>query len=352
MTGAILSVAYPFAAVGPDAAGGAEQVLSAVESAIVRSGRRSIVIAQEGSRVAGECVALPRVDAVLTEAARDAVRRQCRTAIEAVAAREAVDLIHFHGIDFPSYRPDLDVPMLATLHLPADWYDPSIFRPGPRPLWLNPVSATQAAACPSSANLLAPIENGVPVDRLQAIRVRKRDFALVLARICPEKGVHLAIEAARATDIDLVIAGEVFAYPEHQRYFADEIAPRLDSRRRFVGPVGFARKRRLLHAAQCLLVPALVDETSSLVAREAIACGTAVVAFRRGALPEAVRDGETGFLVDDVAGMAAAIARARDIDPEWARAVARERFSLDGMTGRYLGLYRELTAAHRRRGAA
>ena len=340
MARTVLSVAYPFAPVGPDASGGAEQILSAVEQAVVASGRRSIVIAQAGSHVAGELVPAPRLDGALTEESRAGARRLVREAILAVLRRNRVDAVHFHGVDFFEYLPDCDdVPMLATLHLPANWYPPAVFGPGRPSLWLNPVSATQAATCPAASNLLEPIDNGVPVERLQAARHSKRAFALMIARICPEKGVHLGIEAAKAADCDLLIAGELYPYPEHEAYFREEVAPRLDRRRRFIGPVGFARKRRLLTAARALLAPALADETSSLVAREAIACGTPVVAFRRGALPETVRDGVTGVLVDDVQGMAAALRQLGRIDPERCRAEARERFPLERMTAQYLALY-------------
>ncbi|WP_460450751.1 glycosyltransferase [Alsobacter sp. SYSU BS001988] len=350
----VLSVAYPFAPVGPDAVGGAEQIQAALDAAVVAAGWRSIVVAQAGSQVSGRLEPTLAVDGQLTEQARAAARRRHREAILAVLRREPVDLIHFHGVDFAECLPDVPglPPMLATLHLPAAWYPQEIFRPGKERLWLNPVSRTQAGTCPASPRLLAPIPNGAPVRALQA-RHARRGFALMLARICPEKGVHLALDAAKAAGVPLIVAGELFAYAEHQDYFAREVAPRLDALRRFVGPVGFARKRRLLSAARCLLVPALAEETSSLVAREAIACGAPVIAFRRGALPETVDDGETGFIVDDVAGMAAAIGRAGMIDPERCRQVARERFSLEAMTGRYLDLYARLAGAGRiREGAA
>jgi glycosyltransferase involved in cell wall biosynthesis len=349
----ILSVAYPFAAVSADAAGGAEQVLFALDRALCEAGHRSIVLAQSRSRVAGRLVAGRAVEGALTEEARAAVRREVRETIMRLLREEAIDLVHFHGIDFADYLPDANTPMLGTLHLPPAWFPASLFAQNRDKLWLNPVSASQAAACPPSRSLLPPIENGVPVDALQAVRITRRGYAMVLARICPEKGIHLAVEAAGLAGMSLLIAGDLFPYPEHERYFREEVAPRLDRRRRFIGPVGFARKRRLLAAARCLLVPSLVDETSSLVAREAIACGTPVIAFRRGALAETVEHGVTGFLVDGVEDMASAMARASELDPEAARRIARERFGVDGMARRYLGLYQELVdAGGRRRGAA
>jgi glycosyltransferase involved in cell wall biosynthesis len=188
--------------------------------------------------------------------------------------------------------------------------------------------------------LLPPIENGV-ADHFFTPRHAKRDFALVLARICPEKGVHLAIAAAKRANVPLLIAGEVFSYPEHQAYFEQEVRPRLDRWRRFIGPIGLARKRRLLAAARCLLVPSLVPETSSLAAREALASGTAVIGFPRGALLEVLEHGRTGFLVNDEREMAKAITRAPTVVTTECRRSAR-RFSLQKMTSKYIETYRAL----------
>ena len=102
---------------------------------------------------------------------------------------------------------------------------------------------------------------------------------------------------------------------------------------KLVGAVGGAEKERLLRGAQCLLLPTLAPETSSLVAMEAAAAGTPVVAYRSGAVPEVVEDGVTGFLVDGVEAMARAIGRVGEIDREACRRVARERFSLESDGG-------------------
>ncbi len=340
----VLSVAYPFAPVTPDPVGGAEQVLAAVDRALVTAGRRSVVVAQEGSAVAGELVPIPAVRGEITPAERARVHAAVRDAVAGVLARGGVDLVHLHGIDFPAYAPPPGPPTLATLHLPVAWYDPAALRrPG---LQLNAVSPHQAAGAPADLGPLSVVENGVDVDAFDLDLPRGGDLA-ALGRICPEKGLHLALDAARRLDARLFVAGACFAYGEHRRYFDREFAPRLDARRRWIGPVGGDSKRRLLATARAVVIPSLAPETSSLVAREAAAAGAPVVAFRSGALAEAVEDGRTGWLVDPeagAAGLADALARVDEIDPIACKAAARARFPLRRMTDGYLALHDRLIA--------
>lgn len=345
MTLTVLSVAYPFAPVGLDAVGGAEQVLSQLDHALVKAGHRSIVVACEGSKAAGTLVPVPAIAPPL-DGLKEAAWESHRRTIAAALDQWPVDIVHMHGLDYFAYLPAPGIPVLCTLHCPLTWYPWEALWPGRPDTWLHCVSQTQQATLMPKMPVLAPIENGVPVDALQA-RHAKRDFALSLGRICPEKGVHLAITAAKEADLPLLIAGEVFGYEAHRSYFADVVEPLLDAKRRYIGPVGFARKRRLLTAARCLLVASPEAETSSLVAREALACGTPVIAFANGALPESVHDGRTGFLVEDVSAMAAAIRRAGDIDPAVCRGFARDHFSFDRMVARYLETYEAVIATAR-----
>lgn len=337
----VLSVGYPLAPVSPDSAGGAEQVLRTLDLALVAAGHRSIVVAPEGSRVQGELHPIPHRAGQLDDAAKRAAQNDTREVIAGVMARRGVDVVHLHGIDFHAYLPPPGVPVLATLHLPPDWYPDETLHPRRPDTWLHCVSQAQHDVCPASPSLLRPIENGVAVEALTAAHAKRR-FVLFLGRICPEKGVHLAIAAARRAGVPIVLAGQVYPYAEHQRYFETAVRPHLGPGCRFVGPVGFARKRRLLTAARCLLVPSLAAETSSLVAREAAACGTAVIAFPNGAMAETVEQGRTGFLVNNVDGMASAIGVSVDIDPATCRAVAARRFSDVRMTAAYLDLYARL----------
>lgn len=340
MSLAVLNVAFPFAAVGEDAVGGAEQVVAQLDRALVEHGHRSIVVACASSRVAGQLVALPEPPLRLDEDARAKTHPLVRAAIARVLHEHAVDLIHLHGIDHAAYLPHDGPPALVSLHLPLDWYAAAALRPRRPRTWLLPVSQDQSRRAPGDVALLPPIGNGVRLPERRG--PGRRGFALALGRLCPEKGFDDALDAARRADVPLLLAGHVFPWREHQRHFEDAILPRLDARRRWIGRVGGSRKRRLLAAARCLLVPSRVAETSSLVAMEALAAGTPVIAYRAGALVDIVEHGVTGYLVDDVEAMAAAIAAVDRLDPETCRQQARRRFDLRRVMARHLALYRTL----------
>ncbi len=344
MTLTVLSVAYPLAPVRPDSVGGAEQILGLIDHALFRAGQRSVVIACEGSQTAGELISNGPLPAQLDGDAQLTAQSRTRDAIRRALRNHPVDLIHMHGVDFAAYLPETDVPVLATLHLPPSWYPQDIFTNHAN-LWLHCVSAAEREACPPDAKLLPDIPNGVPIP--DGPLEHKESFALSLGRICPEKGFHLALEAARRAGTPFVLAGEVFGYREHQDYFDHQIRPLLQGEAAFIGPARGECKRRLLAQARCVLIPSLVPETSSLVALEAMAAGTPVIAFPAGALAGLVEDGKTGFLVNNASEMADAIGRAADISPVACRQHVAENFSADRMTARYLDLYRSAAAVSR-----
>jgi glycosyltransferase involved in cell wall biosynthesis len=337
----VLNVAYPFAHVGPDAVGGAEQVLFQVESALANAGHQSLVLACEGSKTTGKLFPTSTCSEPITEEIRQKHWRECTLKIREICFEWKVDLVHYHGIDFYHYLPPEKMPALVTLHLPPSWYPTTVLKNHRNDTWFHCVSRSQMDQCPPEVNLLPVIENGVS-ELFAQKTFRKRNYAICLGRICPEKGFHLAADAARQAGLPFVIAGAVFPYQAHQEYFNQEIRPRLGSRCRFLGPIGFRQKHRWLGRARCLLLPSLVPETSSLVAMEALACGTPVVAFATGALPGIIEHGKTGFLVNNPQEMAAAIRNVGEIDPQACRQAAQTRFSLQRMCGRYLNCYQTL----------
>jgi len=337
----VLNIGFPLATVTPSTPGGAEQILSSIDEALVEAGHRSVVVAPAGSCCQGELVATAPLGFELDEDGHAKACEEQRRAIQRALFDFPIDLIHMHGLDFHRYLPSTNVPILITLHLPPDWYPREIFKARRQDFHLVCVSHSQARSCPPGAQIEAVIENGVP---MPDFHVRpKSDYVVALGRICPEKGFHLALEAATKAGLPLVLAGKVFGYSAHQQYWSQEIAPRLKDGHHFIGPVGPTKKHQLLTHARCLVVSSLVDETSCLVAMEAMACGTPVVGLRRGALGEIVEHGRTGFLVDRPEQLPDAILDAKRLSPIACREHARDHFSSSRMTRHYLQLYGHLT---------
>src|SRR5437879_3127036 len=139
----ILSVAYPFTPVGPDAVGGSEQILTLLDRELSKAGHNSWVVAVKGSRVKGHLIPSPKWKGALDESARRWGQQAHRIIIEEALERLPIDLVHMHSLDFHTYLPRARVPLLATLHLPASWYPPHVFRITRPSTWLHRVSAHQ-----------------------------------------------------------------------------------------------------------------------------------------------------------------------------------------------------------------
>jgi glycosyltransferase involved in cell wall biosynthesis len=170
------------------------------------------------------------------------------------------------------------------------------------------------------------------------------DYLLCLNRVHPDKGTHLAIEAARRAGRKLVIAGKV-GRPERESY-ETAIRPLVDGRDVvFLGEADYRLKRELYAAAACVLAPICWEEPFGLVMVEAMACGTPVIAFNRGAAPELIVDGETGYLVNDVDSMVAALAKIDTINPYRCRQHVQANFDVPVMVEGYLRLYGEIVGA-------
>jgi glycosyltransferase involved in cell wall biosynthesis len=347
----VLSVAYPFAPVGPDAVGGVEQVVAAIDAALVAGGQRSTLLAGQGSRAAGRLVSVDVGSGELSSERLEAGRRRYLQTLQALLADQDFDLLHFHGCDCGAYLCEGSLSKepvkLVTLHVPSDWYDGKLFRPE-LGLRFSCVSAWQRERLQAQLEVCATIENGVDLDRWRPLGEPPADYALCLGRISPEKGFDRALRAARDAGVPLLLAGQVFPYPDHLRHFAEQIAPLLDGKRRFLGPVSGDAKRQLLGRARCLLVTSRVPETSSLVAMEALACGTPVLVAGPGAPASLIEEGVTGLVVEGERELASALERVHTLDRAACRASAELRFDVRQTTRRYLELYHELVNGRRR----
>lgn len=186
------------------------------------------------------------------------------------------------------------------------------------------------------------VYNGVPMDVYDFASKVSSDAPLVfLGRIEHIKGTHLAIEIARQTGRRLVIAGNIPR--EYHSYFDEKIKPHLDGERiTYIGPVNDQQKNVLLGSAAAFLMPILWEEPFGIVMAEALACGTPVLGLRRGAVPEVVEDGVTGFVRDDVAALVEVVGHLDELDRHACRERAERMFSDTAIVSAYLDVYRSL----------
>jgi glycosyltransferase involved in cell wall biosynthesis len=349
----VLYTAYPLLRVHNESAGGAEQILWTLEREIVRGRAQTTVAASAGSRVSGElfstgepCTQPDDYERRRTEHEDNVVEFVRRRAREG----NAFDLIHDHSGSFWRRAAEIDTPMLATLHLPRSFYAAENFNDVPANVSFNCVSDSQLRSFGDLDALAGVVPNGIALDCFESGAAdQSRHGLLWLGRICEEKAPHLALEIAAQAGLPITLAGQVYPFSYHQQYFDREIAPRLEAmpNATFISSPSAELKRRLLREAQALLTTSLAAETSSLVAMEAAASGTPVVAFRKGALAEVVRDGVTGFLIDDVSQAVQALRQVATIASTACVQHARENFSAAKMAEKYLQLYERLTHSER-----
>jgi glycosyltransferase involved in cell wall biosynthesis len=162
-------------------------------------------------------------------------------------------------------------------------------------------------------------------------------YITFLGRVTPNKGAHLAIEAAKKAEMRLIIAGVVPTLePGVAEYFEQKIKPFLGSDIEYIGPVNDAEKQKLLGGAKAMLFPIQWNEPCANVIPEALACGCPVIAWNMASVPEVIEHGKTGFIVNSVDEMVAAIGRINEIDRTECRRAAEERFSSDHLVNHYI----------------
>ena len=346
----ILFSAYPLLPVTENSAGGAEQVLWNLQRELKNKGYRVTTAACADSQVEGQLFSTGAPGRGSLTSAKHHEDCHATKCLELLRVREAIGtgfkMVHDHSGSFftKAHKIDRNVPVLATLHLPRSFYQANAFHHVAPNVHFNCVSKTQAKSFADLPNMMGYVENGVALDRFH-LQVKKQDYLLWMGRICEEKGTHTALDIAAKAGMPIVIAGSVYPFKYHQRYCEHVVRPRLEKmgqQARFVNAPSFATKVDLLRNARAVLITSSAEETSSLVAMEAAACGTPVVAMRRGALPEVVQHGITGVLARTEDGLIEALKKVGEIRPQVCRAHAEENFSAARMADDYAKLYRRL----------
>ncbi|SEG87888.1 Glycosyltransferase involved in cell wall bisynthesis [Nonomuraea solani] len=252
------------------------------------------------------------------------------------------DIVHDHSLAGPLTAAGRGAPTVVTCHAASHGELGACYRELGEGISLVAISDAQRNRAPD-LNWVATVHNALNVGTFP-FREDKEDWVLWLGRFSPDKGPHLAIDAARDAGRHIMLAGKLSEPPEHA-CFEEYVRPRLGSEATYVGEADAALKRELLAAARCLVFPIQWEEPFGMVMIEAMACGTPVVALGRGAVPEIVVDGRTGFVVETAAELPAAIEAAGRLDPAACREHVERHFSLETMAAAYEEVYRRVLAA-------
>lgn len=338
----LLVIADPHIPVPPPLYGGTERIVHLLCEGMAARGHTVDLIAAAGSRTYGGKL-YPHAAPTRSKLSR-AFRKLRFQLLVHDAARNA-DLVITHGR--PDYLWQLyrgRKPLVVQFHNPVGQHEIDAVLAARRDrIRFIGVSRDHVAGL-RPAELIDVVHNAVPVDRYPfRTRPDANPYFAFLGRLTRNKGVHLAIDAAKRAGVKLVIAGNVSeSEPGAKEYFEREVRPHLGLTCEYIGPVDDAAKATLLGGATALLFPIQWREPFGIVMAEALACGCPVIGWRNGSVPEVVKHGETGFIVDSVEQMADAIRNIGTIDRAACRRDAEERFSPTALVDGYLRVFDRL----------
>jgi glycosyltransferase involved in cell wall biosynthesis len=338
----IAQVAPLFESVPPKLYGGTERVVSYLTEELVRLGHEVTLFASGDSQTRARLV--PGCPRALWRdpGCRETLPQHVRQMEMVFADVSRFDLIHFHCdyLHLPLLR-RLSCPSLTTLHGRPDIPEVRSLFEEYADIPLASISDSQRRPLPG-ANWRGTVHHGLPRD-LHAFSDRSEGYLAFLGRISPEKRLDRAVEIARRSGRRLKIAAKL--YPEEDDYYRQTIEPLLlDSREfvEFIGEVGGREKDEFLGKADALLFPIDWPEPFGLVMIEALACGTPVIAWREGSVPEVIQDGVTGFVVESINDAVSAVGRLQWLDRRDCRHAFESRFDAARMAEEYVTIYRRL----------
>jgi glycosyltransferase involved in cell wall biosynthesis len=335
----IAIVAPPWVAVPPVGYGGTEVVLDGLARGLQAAGHEILLFTTGDSTCP-----VPKAW-VFEEACGVGIGgavTELRHVIHAYEAASGYDIVHDHTLVGPVYSERFSsLPVVTTNHGPFDGELHDYYRAIGDRVPIIAISDHQASLV-SDISVAAVIHHGIDVDKF-TVGSGGGGYALFLGRMSADKGVHNAIRIARKAGVPLKIAAKLHEQPEYD-YFNEYVRPLLGGDIEYVGEVGGAAKRELLAEAMCLLNPMQWHEPFGMVMIEALSSGTPVVATPRGAAPEIVDDGVTGYLRAGEEGLASALLRVGELDRAACRKAAVGRFSLEPMVDAHVALFERVLA--------
>jgi glycosyltransferase involved in cell wall biosynthesis len=333
--------------VPPRLYGGTERVVSFLTEELVHQGHDVTLFASGDSQTSAKLVRCCDMALRFNPAVRDSLPYHLIMLDEVRRRTDQFDILHFHVdlIHAPLVR-DLAERTLTTLHGRSDLPDLAPFYAAFRDLPLASISNNQRGYL-GNANWLGTVYHGIPRDLLP-LRLNPDGYLAFLGRISPEKRPDLAIEIAERSGMRLKIAAKVDR--ADQAYWETKIRPIVDDNPNieFLGEIGERDKADFLGGAAALLFPIDWPEPFGLVMIEAMACGTPVIAYRRGSVTEVIEENVSGFVVDTIEDAVVAVRRIEELDRVKVRAEFERRFTAERMAHDYVRIYRQLLAAHSR----
>ncbi len=333
----IAQVAPLYESVPPRRYGGTERVVSYLTDELVRQGHEVTLFATADSETAAELEPVASGALRLDERCQDPLAHHVLLMDRVARRAHEFDVIHFHVdyLHFPLLRL-LQVPHVTTLHGRLDIPDLAPLYSEFTDMPVVSISDDQRRPLPQ-ANWQATVYHGLPLD-LYRFNPAGGDYLAFLGRISPEKRVDRAIQIALRTGMEIRIAAKIDR--ADRDYYEEHIAPLFRLPRvEYIGEIGEREKAEFLGNARALLFPIDWPEPFGLVMIEAMACGTPVIAYRRGSVPEVMADGVTGWIVDDMEQAVAAVERLEGFDRRRCREHFERRFSAGRMARDYLRVY-------------
>lgn len=334
----IAQIAPLWIPVPPYTYGGTEFIVSLITEELVKRGHKVTLFASGDSKTEARLVpiwpkSLWRAKLAAPHAVYSLLYR------EVLERQKEFDIIHDHCEFYTAHLSKfLEVPVVSTIHHPMFEELIILFKKFPE-INYTAISKNQKKTAPG-VNFVKTIYNGIPIERYE-FQEKPKDYLLWLSKITPEKGVAEAIEVAKKTGNKLVIAGVI--PKDQQDYFEYRILPEIDSEQiQFVGAANFEKKVELFKNARATLYPVRRPEPFGLVVAESMACGTPVIAYKEGAMPELIKDGKTGFLVDSQEEMVGALKKIEQIDRKNCRRHVARKFSCRKMVNKYEALYNKI----------